>query len=214
MIIIDLSCERGVIASFEEANKYTPGILVTRFAPLLHNRHSQQLGQLSTPPRTHSSRPIFFRLLTVTPSFRNSFSFSLFLFFSLSWFSLDLSMIPRHVSFHCLSSAFAHSLAMPFLFLSLSFCHFQFQSPSFLSPRSNPVDLSVSISIHSSLTLSIHHLFFLFTLFSYIYFPPSLIHRCANFYPSLFILFCLLTLTLLLLCSFVLDLTKWEATCF
>lgn len=91
-------------------------------------------------------------------------------------------MIPRHVSFHCLSSAFAHSLAMPFLFLSLSFCHFQFQSPSFLSPRSNPVDLSVSISIHSSLTLSIHHLFFLFTLFSYIYFPPSLIYRCANFY--------------------------------
>lgn len=99
-------------------------------------------------------------------------------------------MIPRHVSFHCLSSTFAHSLAMPFLFLSLSFCHFQFQSPSFLSPRSNPVDLSVSISIHSSLTLSIHHLFFsiyplLLYLFSSVLNSPLCKFLSVTFYPFL-----------------------------
>lgn len=99
-------------------------------------------------------------------------------------------MIPRHVSFHCLSSAFAHSLAMPFLFLSLSFCHFQFQSPSFLSPGSNPVDLSVSISIHSSFTLSIHHLFFsIYPLLLYLFFSilnsPLCKFLSVTFYPFL-----------------------------
>jgi len=86
----------GVIISFEEADECTPGILVTRFVPLLHNRPSQQLSQLSTPLGACLPPFIFFRLLPLL-----SFSFS---------FSLDLTMISKHVSF-LLFIPFDHSIS-------------------------------------------------------------------------------------------------------
>lgn len=140
-----------------------PGILVTRFVPLLHNRHSQQLGQLSTPPRAYSSRPVFFRLLTVIlfPSFLPpppSLSLSFFLDF------LSTPLCYLDISFSITCSAFARfpatsfsislppflSLSVPIPFISLS------------SSRSR-CDYSISTNIDSSLTLSTHQLF-LFTL--------------------------------------------------
>lgn len=125
-----------IVCAFGEADEYTPGILVTRFAPLLHNRLSQQLGQLSTPPGARPSSPVFFRLLTVTPlpspypspdPLVSSFSFSFRLSFSLSLSILRYfpQTISRHVSFH--DSRSACSLASSCLFLillDLPFCHF------------------------------------------------------------------------------------------
>lgn len=61
------------------------GILVTCFVPLLHNRLSRQLGQLSTPPPTlfSLSAPLFFRHLVLYPflflSFFLRLSLSLYL---------------------------------------------------------------------------------------------------------------------------------------
>lgn len=178
-----------------------PGILVTRFVPLLHNRHSQQLGQLSTPPRAYSSRPVFFRLLTVIlfPSFLPPPP-SLFLDF------LSTPLIPLwylDISFSITCSAFARfpatsfsislppflSLSVPIPFISLS------------SSRSR-CDYSISTNIDSSLTLSTHHLF-LFTLsyllssvlFSSLWEKNRISIRHSPFF--------LLILTFLLLSSFV-----------
>lgn len=55
------------------------GILVTCFVPLLHNRLSRQLGQLSTPPPTlfSLSAPLFFRHLVLYPFLFLSFFTSL-----------------------------------------------------------------------------------------------------------------------------------------
>lgn len=55
------------------------GILVTCFVPLLHNRLSRQLGQLSTPPPTlfSLSAPLFFRHLALYPFLFLSFFTSL-----------------------------------------------------------------------------------------------------------------------------------------
>lgn len=129
-----------------------------------------------------------------------SFSFSSS--FSLSWFPLDLFMISRHVSFHLLRSLIPSPHL--FLFLSLPFCHFQFQSPSFLSSLPIPstsLFLSTSIPLPLSLYLFI---LFLFTLFYSIYstYLLAFSHHCANFYPYLSPLF-LFTLTFSLLFSFI-----------
>lgn len=97
------------------------GILVTCFVPLLHNRLSRQLGQLSTPPPTlfSLSAPLFFRHLALYP----------FLF--LSFFtSLPLPFYLRLALRRALPLSFSHapfslfysnpiSLFLPFFFDNL-----------------------------------------------------------------------------------------------
>lgn len=65
---------------FEEAGVYRRmhlGILVTWFVPLLHNRLSRQLGQLSTPPTSFSHpAPLFLPSSFASPLYQ---SLSLFL---------------------------------------------------------------------------------------------------------------------------------------
>lgn len=204
-MVIDLTRERRVIASFEEANKCTPGILVTRLASLLHNRHSQQLGQLSTPPR--ASRPIFFRLLTVTPSFLLSPSCSssprLSLFFSRDfpstspWY-LDMSLSTTCSVRHSPTGSFSISLP-PFLSLSVPIPFVPLPS----SQSHRPLSISINID---PLPLS----FYLLIIFFYL--PSSLLFTLLIFTLSSALCkflsialspFLLLTLTFLLLFSFI-----------
>lgn len=119
--------------SFGEADEYTPGILVTRFAPLLHNRASQQLGQLSTPLGAGPPPFIFFHLLTVAPS------------------SVFLLVLPR-----CSPPWFRNMSLMPVctvrpVYSLVSF--FPFSSPS-LSILTPPLLAALLVTILSDLSIS------------------------------------------------------------
>lgn len=103
------------------------GILVTCFVPLLHNRLSRQLGQLSTPPPTlfSLSAPLFFRHLVLYPFLFLSFFLRL---------SLSLSIFVLLFAEHSLSSlpcSLQSLLFQPHLSIS-SFLFWQ--PPLFLLP--------------------------------------------------------------------------------
>lgn len=140
--------------SFGEADEYTPGILVTQFAPLLHNRASQQLGQLSTPLGAGPPPFIFFHLLTVAPS-------SVFLLVlprcSPPWFR-NMSLLPvctvrpfySLVSFFPLSSPSLSILTPPIPCCSP--CHDPVR-PLYFHQTTSTSTLHVSCFIYSSLSL-------------------------------------------------------------
>lgn len=122
-----------------------------------------------------------------------------------------------------LLASFAHSPAVSFSISLPLFCHFQFQSPSFFSPHLNPINLSISINIPLLLSLYLSS-FSIYPLLFYLLYLSSFI--LFSLYKFLFIAlfpFFLLTLTFLLLFSFIpvlhcldiiyfafeSDLTKW-----
>lgn len=79
-IVADLSAERRAFEEAEVNRRMNLGALVTCFIPLLHNRLSRQLGQLSTPPTLFS---------LCSPFLPSSSALSLFVSLSLplSWVS-------------------------------------------------------------------------------------------------------------------------------
>lgn len=179
----NLTRER-VIALFEEANKCTPRILVTRLASLLYNRQHSTTRPTIDPTKSLLFSSHFFpssHCHSILPFFSPHFSF-LFL-------SLVISPQPWYlVSFHYLLRSLI-PLPCLFLFLSLSFVTFS----------SNPLHSFLLISIPSTslfpstflyFSHSIYHLF-LFTLFSSIYstYLLSSFSHCTNFYSLLFFLF-------------------------
>lgn len=124
----DLSTERR---SYEEAGvnrRMHLGILVTCFVPLLHNRLSRQLGQLSTPPPTlfSLSAPLFFRHLVLYPFLFLSFFLRLPLSLSSSCFSPSIPSLLSHAPFSRFYSN-PISLFLLFFFDNLrSFCCLSF----------------------------------------------------------------------------------------
>lgn len=89
-IVADLSAERRAFEEAEVNRRMNLGALVTCFVPLLHNRLSRQLGQLSTPPTLFSLCSPF-----LPSSSALSLSLSLFLFLgrALALFSLVLPSV-------------------------------------------------------------------------------------------------------------------------
>lgn len=119
-IVADLSAERRAFEEAEVNRRMNLGALVTCFVPLLHNRLSRQLGQLSTPPTLFSLCSPF-----LPSSSALSLSLSLFLFLgrALALFSLVLPS----VSFIPTPSFYSF---LPFLTTSIlrSFCCLSFLS--------------------------------------------------------------------------------------
>lgn len=200
-------------------------LLASLLCYLLHNRHSQQLGQLSTPPRAHSSRPIFFRLLTVTlaPSF--FFFLALSIFFSLVISPRDLSMIPTYLLDMSLSTACsARSFPRRVFF---------YFSPSLsVTFNSNPPHSSLHVPIPSASLFPSQHRFFshsihypfLFAFFSYLFSPVSFLTvviisiTLSSFFPfylNSFVLCSVLYCSDFIYISFYfLIWQSWKATCF
>lgn len=154
---------RGVIISFRKVDECIPGILATQLAPLLHNRLSQQLGQLSTPPGARPSRPDFFRFLTVPASLSVSPCFSSRRGFpsnSPRFLDMSLSTVCPVPSFH------RHRLLLsPSLSVTFNSDPTIPPSPSLSlsSPCRNPVNLSISTNISfSPLLSSARHSLFLY----------------------------------------------------
>lgn len=174
----NLTHER-VIALFEEANKCTPRILVTRLASLLYNRQHSTTRPTIDPTKSLLFPSHFFpssHCHSILPFFSPHFSF-LFL-------SLVISPQPWYlVSFHYLLRSLI-PLPCPFLFLSLSFVTFS----------SNPLHSFLLISIPSTFLYFSHSIIFfylpsslLFTLL--IFFHPFLIvqifiHCSFSFFSS------------------------------
>lgn len=85
-IVADLSAERRAFEEAEVNRRMNLGALVTCFVPLLHNRLSRQLGQLSTPPTLFSlCSPFLPSSSALSFSLSVSLSLSLSLSLPLSW---------------------------------------------------------------------------------------------------------------------------------
>lgn len=180
---------------------------------MLHNRLSQQLGQLSTPPGARPSRPDFFRFLTVTPLFSFCLSPSLAP-------SLYVAVAPRslhgsytRLSFYCL---FRFFVSPPRLFLSplpsSSVFSVTFNSDPSV-PRSSPclatlstflfppTSTPVSLSLFFCYIQAHHSLFlYLLSLLTLIFACPCLSppHSFYRLSPFLLVFYVVLALLLLL----------------